>query len=108
MKNKININKRGNDSLAIASFVLSLIPLILIMFPKIVPIVFESVYPSILLFDLPILLSIVFGIISIVKTKRNKSIRGKGFAIAGIVISASVILIVAVSFILLAKSLSQW
>ena len=109
MKNKININKNGNDSLAITSFVLSLIPFILIMFPQLVPeVVFESIYPSILLFYLPILLSIVFGIVALVRIRKNKLLRGKGFAIAGIIISVLTILIAFISFILLIKSLSRW
>ncbi len=108
MNNKLNIGKESNDSLAITSFVLSLIPLILIMFPKLVPVVFESVYPSILLFDLPILLSIVLGIVAIVRIRKNKLLKGKGFAITGIIISVFTMLITFISFILLAKSLSRW
>ena len=87
--------------LAIASFVLSLIPIISFMLPilltriittnntqlsKIIDFTFYIILDFISLTFLFLIASIILGIVALIKIKRNK-LKGRGFAIAGIIIS---------------------
>lgn len=91
MKNK-NL-ERKNSKLAITSFVLSLIPLVYGRFLS--PITYNLNYLSgTILDDMAIfsyyispLLSILFGIVALVKIRKDKSFKGKKFAIIGIILS---------------------
>ena len=103
MKNNTKTNK-----LAIASFVLGLIPLIMIAFPWLISETFDAIYLSTVLFYLPLFLSFVFGIISLVKIRKDNSQKGKIYAVAGIIFSVLTVLIVFVSSVLLVRSLAEW
>ncbi len=99
-------NKKING-LAITSFILGLMLLIITIFPRIVPAVLDNIYASsIFLFYLPILLSIVFGIVVLIR--KDKSFKSKVFAILGLALSTLTILIIVVSFVLLAQSSSKF
>ena len=108
---KIKKSKEKTNSFAIASFILALIPWVSMLFPKLPDLIIgevpASIYPVALFLEIPVLSSILFGVIALVKIRKNKSLKGREFAIAGIVLSTLAVLIIIVSFILLARSLSQ-
>src|SRR3989344_1626224 len=103
MKNT-NYQKKRTNKLAIACFILGLVPIISFFIP-----LFNFIpYFSFVFFYLPILLSIIFGVISLIKIKRDKSLGGKTLSILGIIISVLTVLFVVISIILLAKALKNF
>ncbi|MFH1170222.1 MAG: DUF4190 domain-containing protein [Candidatus Vogelbacteria bacterium] len=92
------------SKLAVASFVLSLIPIIIPVLLSLIPLIlagqlssfFFFVYFSVTIFvtfwlAIP---AIALGIIALIKIKRNNNIGGKWLAIAGIIISVALVIFV--------------
>ena len=100
------------SKLAITSFILSLIPIIFILFFFVIRVLaYGQVYDNLLwIIDALVffsffwiviyILSFVFGIFALLNKKDN--LGGKGFAITGIAISATMLLIIITFFISLA------
>ncbi|MBS3099583.1 DUF4190 domain-containing protein [Candidatus Pacearchaeota archaeon] len=92
-KKENNVEKRY-DKFAIASFVLSLVSILIILIMSLVLTYTDNEYTSasrvailLLIYFLILLIGIIFGIMSLVKIKRNNSLKGRGFAWFGIIIS---------------------
>ena len=89
LRHKKEIMKKKYDGFAIASFVMALIT---ILFPLLI---FQLSYNNMIKFSFYVfpLLSIIFGIASLLKIKKNKNLNGKFLSILGMIISIIVALI---------------
>ena len=78
------------DGFAIASFVLIIIVLLLNV--TLIKLIMKIPYLIMNTLTIPNLLSIILGIIGLVRIHKNENLKGKGFAWAGIIISILLII----------------
>ena len=83
MENKKEVKKKF-DGFAVVSFVLGVInPFFFLIFNNLI----NNFITTLLSWFIIILLSIIFGIVSLIRIKKNKNLKGIALAIIGIVIS---------------------
>jgi len=89
------------DKFAITSFVFIILGLLISFVIPILIFYFPVIYLSIILI-MSVLVSITFGVISLIRIKRNNKLKGRKFAWAGIIISVlSLLLLIIITIILI-------